>query len=151
MVPSIDEAAAAVLYRGLKGSDDDTRREGGQPRRRASSRALEEARLVKHNTKRRPMFVRLRLSDGDELYVHKARNVTAQGLFIDAPVPLAEGTRVQIEFRLADDSTLTCDAEVAWNTDIVGGSARAPHPGFGVVFLDLGDAARERLVTLVGG
>jgi hypothetical protein len=96
------------------------------------------------------MFVRLRVGEGAALYVHKARNVTAEGLFIDAPVPLARGTRVQIEFRKADDSTFTCDAEVEWNTHMVGAGAKAPHPGFGVVFVDLGATQRRALGDLVG-
>jgi len=97
------------------------------------------------------MFVKLRLPDRDGLYVHKARNVTAQGLFIDAPVPLEEGTRVQIEFRTGPESTLLCDAEVAWNTEMMGRSAKAPHPGFGVVFVNLDPEARRAITTLVGG
>ena len=98
---------------------------------------------------RRPLYVKLRLPERNELYVHKARNLTSAGLFIDAPVPLARGTRVQLEFRGADDATFTCDAEVAWNTEMVGEGARAPHPGFGVVFMGLRDAERRALVRLV--
>jgi len=100
---------------------------------------------------RRPIFVRIRLPDRADLYVHKARNVTASGLFIDAPVPLDPGVRVQIEFRTPDDQPLVCDAEVAWNTEMVGHGAKAPHPGFGVIFVDLCEARRRRLTDLVGG
>ena len=93
--------------------------------------------------------MRIRLEEGDELYVHKARNVTSAGLFVDAPVPLATGTRVQIELRAPDDTTFTCAARVTWNTNIAG-SGKVPHPGFGVQFEDLGDEQRRAIAELVG-
>ena len=100
---------------------------------------------------RRSMFVKLRLPVREELLVHKARNVTAEGLCSGAPVPLAQATRVQIEFRTREDTGINCDAEVAWNTDMVGQSARAPHPGFGLVFVGVGETQRWPLSEIVEG
>jgi hypothetical protein len=100
---------------------------------------------------RRSMFVKLRLPVREELYVHKARNVTAEGLCIDDPMPLAQGACVQIEFRTRKDTGITCDTEVAQNTDMVGQSSRAPHPGFGLVFVGLGETQRRPLSEIVEG
>lgn len=97
------------------------------------------------------MFVKLRLPVREELLVHKARNVTAEGLCMDVPVPLAQGTRVPIELRTREDTGITYDAELAWNTDMGGQSARAPHPGFGLVFVGLGETQRQTLSEIVEG
>lgn len=98
---------------------------------------------------RRPLYVKLRLPERNELYVHKARNLTVAGLFIDAPVPLGPGTRVQLEFRGPHDATIVCDAEVTWNTEMAGEGTRVPHPGFGVVFVGLDEPRRRVLASLI--
>jgi uncharacterized protein (TIGR02266 family) len=96
-------------------------------------------------SRRRPLIVEVQVRDRDEVYVHRARNVSMGGMFIDAPVPLSPGTRLQLQFRLPDSPSLACAAVVRWNTADITGGARARHPGMGVVFGELSDSVSRFL------
>ncbi len=93
--------------------------------------------------RRRPLIVEVHVRDEDALYLYTARNVSAGGMFIDAPVPLPAGTRVGLEFRLPGGGSVQADGEVRWNTDAA--VARVRHPGMGVGFVDLEAEAATRL------
>ncbi len=89
------------------------------------------------------------MQDRDEVYVHKARNVSAGGMFLDAPVPLPPGTRLGLRFALPGLGAIEVLAEVRWNTAMVADGTRAPHPGMGVVFEEVPEPSRSLLSRYV--
>lgn len=95
------------------------------------------------------MFVEVQVQDREELYVHKARNVSAGGMFLDAPLPLPPGTRLGLRFALPGLGSVECLAQVRWNTDATADGGRAPSPGMGVVFEGVTDAAAVLLERFV--
>jgi Tfp pilus assembly protein PilZ len=92
------------------------------------------------------LIVEVQVSDEDAVYLYTARNVSDGGMFIDAPVPLEQGTALQIEFKLPGGQSISTAAEVRWNTGIAAEGTRVRHPGMGVGFVGIepGDAARLR-------
>ena len=98
---------------------------------------------------RRSLFVEVQVHDRDELYVHKARNVSAGGMFLDAPLPLPPGTRLGLRFGLPGLGSVECAAEVRWNTEMAVDGGSPPSPGMGVVFEDISEAVRGLLERFV--
>ena len=92
------------------------------------------------------VIVRLK-GPGEELFLHKARNISTEGMFIDAPLPLSVGAPLQLEFRLPEGELFSCQAEVQWNTDSAAESHPVPHPGMSVAFKTL---SAEQIVLLQG-
>ena len=95
--------------------------------------------------RRRPLIVEVRVSDEDAVYLYTARNVSVGGLFIDTPVPLPPDTTLRLEFKLPGGIGVQADGEVRWNTHVAAAGTRVRHPGMGVGFTDLNDAAARRL------
>ena len=89
------------------------------------------------------------MQDHDELYVHKARNVSPGGMFLDAPLPLPPGTRLGLRFALPGLGAVECLAEVRWNTEMAADGTRAPHPGMGVIFHDVSEPSQAILQSFV--
>lgn len=94
---------------------------------------------------RRPLIVEVHVSDEDAVYLYTARNVSAGGMFIDAPVPLPPGTRLGLAFKLPGGSPIQVTGEVRWNTDVAAAGTRVRHPGMGVGFVELDAGAALRL------
>lgn len=101
--------------------------------------------------RRRALFVQVQVLDHAELYVHKARNVSTGGMFLDAPLPLPAGTRIDLAFDLPGVGEVSCEAEVRWNTDAAPAGLKVPHPGMGVVFVDATASHVELLRRYVDG
>ncbi len=91
------------------------------------------------------------MQDQAELYLHKARNVSAGGMFLDAPLPLPPGTRLGLRFGLPGLGSVECVARVRWNTEMAADGTRARHPGMGVVFEDVPEPSRGLLQAFVDG
>ncbi len=104
---------------------------------------------VKRAATRRSLFVEVRVEDDEGVYVYKARNLSAGGMFIDAPVPAAPGTRLRFGFVVPGIGRVECSGLVRWNTDVAGGRAR--HPGMGVAFDGLDAAARGVIAAYTAG
>jgi len=87
----------------------------------------------------------VRVQDDEGVYVYKARNLSAGGMFIDSPVPAAPGTRVTVGFSLPEIGRIECTGKVRWNTDVASGRVR--HPGMGVAFDGLDAKARALIAA----
>ncbi len=96
---------------------------------------------------RGPLFVEVTVRDRAGAYMHRARNISAGGMFVDSPVPLPEGTRVKLSFRLPGGPTVEVAGDVRWTTRIAG--QPVPHPGMGVAFSGLSEEDREAIVRYV--
>ena len=94
---------------------------------------------------RRPFFVEVRVRDDEGVYVYKARNLSAGGMFIDSPVPAAAGTVLDLAFDLPGLGRVRCAGRVRWNTDVAAGRAR--HPGMGVAFEPLNESDRALIAS----
>ncbi len=100
---------------------------------------------IKRAARRQPFFVEVRVQDDEGVYVYKARNLSAGGMFIDSPVPAAPGTCVTVGFSLPGIGRIECTGRVRWNTDVASGRVR--HPGMGVAFDGFDEAARALIAT----
>lgn len=100
---------------------------------------------------RRSLFVEVQVQDHDELYIHKARNLSLGGMFLDAPLPLPPGTRLGLKFALPGVGSVAVEAEVRWNTDMAGEDTRVPHPGMGVVFAGVAPDKQALIAQFVDG
>ena len=94
-----------------------------------------------------PLFVEVEVHDRTGVYFYRARNISAGGVFIDAPVPLEEGTEIQLRFRLPGGSEVEVDGLVVWTTRKAG--VPVPYPGMGVAFRGLRGLPREAIQTYV--
>ena len=94
-----------------------------------------------------PLFVEVQVRDRTGVYFHRARNISSGGLFIDAPVPLDEGTEITLHFRLPGGMNIDVAAQVVWTTKMVG--VPVPYPGMGVTFKELDERAQEAIQEYV--
>ncbi len=99
------------------------------------------------DTKRCPLFVEVEVQDRSGVYFYRARNISAGGVFIDAPVPLEEGMEVTLHFRLPGGTAVAVIGQVMWTTKMAG--VPVPYPGMGVAFRKLTDEARDAIMKYV--
>lgn len=77
-------------------------------------------------------------------------DVSAFGIFLRCGNPHPVGTRLGIRFKLPDGGrAMTLETEVMWVKTGVSDEETGLHPGMGLRFVSLTDAARERLLALV--
>jgi len=95
-----------------------------------------------------PLFVEVEVQDRTGVYFYRARNISAGGVFIDAPVPLEEGTEIALRFRLPGGSEVSVDGVVVWTTRMAG--VPVPYPGMGVAFRRMNASDREAIQNYVG-
>ncbi len=76
---------------------------------------------------------------GDELYFHRAANLSVGGAYFDKTIPEPVGKRVQLRFTLPDGAEVACQGEIVNAQDFA----------MGVKFVDLADADRVRIEALV--
>jgi len=113
----------------------------------AQKPAVAEPAEGRRRTRRSPLFVEVTVRDRGGAYFHRARNISVGGMFVDSPVPLPEGTRLRLAFRLPASRTIEVGGEVRWTTRIAG--QPVPHPGMGVAFVGLGADDRAAIVKYV--
>ncbi len=102
--------------------------------------------------RRRPLIVEVRVRDADEVYLYTARNLSGGGMFIDTPVPLPPGTRLQVEFKLpGSNGDVVVSAEVRWNTITMARDAKVKYPGMGVIFTERDELALAPILAWVDG
>jgi uncharacterized protein (TIGR02266 family) len=94
-----------------------------------------------------PLFVEVEVRDRTGVYFYRARNISSGGVFIDAPVPLEEGTEVTLRFRLPGGSEVSVDGLVVWTTRMAG--VPVPYPGMGVAFCGLEGQTQSSIHTYV--
>ncbi len=94
-----------------------------------------------------PLFVEVQVRDRTGVYFHRARNISAGGLFIDAPVPLDEGTEITLHFRLPGGKNIDVAGKVVWTTKMAG--VPVPYPGMGVSFLEPSPEAQQAITAYV--
>ena len=85
--------------------------------------------------------------DKTGIYFYRARNISSGGLFIDAPVPLDEGTEITLHFRIPGGAVVDVLGSVVWTTKMAG--VPVPHPGMGVAFRNLNDEVQESITQYV--
>jgi len=100
--------------------------------------------------RRKTVYVEVQLQDEAELFLHRARNLSTGGMFVDAPVPLPVGSAVELQFSLPTGTRFHWRAEVRWNTDMASDKAKVRHPGMGVIFTEMveGDPDELRLFIM---
>ncbi len=81
------------------------------------------------------------------MYFYRARNISSGGVFIDAPVPLEEGTAIDLRFQLPGGEVVAVEGQVIWTTRMAG--VPAPYPGMGVAFRNLEPPASQAIQTYV--
>jgi PilZ domain len=76
------------------------------------------------------------LRRGDELYLQRATNLSASGIYFGQTIPLPQGSRVSLKFSLAPgESAIESQGEVV----------NVKSLGMGVHFADVASAQRQRL------
>lgn len=94
-----------------------------------------------------PLFVEVEVQDRTGVYFYRARNISGGGVFIDAPVPLEEGTEITLRFRLPGGSQVTVEGMVVWTTRMAG--VPVPYPGMGVAFRRMGNEDQHAIGAYV--
>ena len=94
-----------------------------------------------------PLFVEVEVQDRSGVYFYRARNISGGGVFIDAPVPLEEGTEINLKFQLPGGEVVAVHGQVIWTTRMAG--VPVPYPGMGVAFRNLEPAAQNAIQTYV--
>ena len=91
--------------------------------------------------RRVPVELWIEAEAGDELYFHRAANLSVGGAYFDKTVPEPVGKTVQLRFSLPDGSgaPVVCKGEIVTAHDFV----------MGVKFIDLAEADRLRIEELV--
>jgi len=90
--------------------------------------------------RRVPVELWIEAEAGDELYFHRAANLSVGGAYFDKTIPEPAGKVVQLRFSLPSGGP-----EVACKGEIV----TAQDFAMGVRFVDLAEADRERIEALV--
>ena len=107
------------------------------------SKTSQELRVAK----RCPLFVEVEVRDRSGVYFYRARNISSGGVFIDAPVPLEEGTAIDLRFQLPGGEVVAVEGQVIWTTRMAG--VPVPYPGMGVAFRNLEPPAHQAIQTYV--
>ncbi|MGC4114375.1 MAG: PilZ domain-containing protein [Myxococcales bacterium] len=90
--------------------------------------------------RRVPVELWIEAEAGDELYFHRAANLSVGGAFFDKTIPEPAGKIVQLRFSLPGGG-----AEISCKGEIV----NAKDFAMGVHFVDLAEADRQRIEALV--
>lgn len=89
---------------------------------------------------RRSLLIEVQVRERQELYMHRARNLSVGGIFVDAPLPLPVGTELELHFRLPGGGQVLAQGQVAWN-----GSEPEGLAGMGVSFTWLAPGAKDAI------
>jgi len=97
-------------------------------------------------TLRAPLLVRkVRLEDEREVFFGYSKNLSRGGMFITTVNPLEPGSRVTVDIPLPPphQDSVRCECEVVWKRPYRSGSPY--EPGMGLKFIDLPEAAGEKI------
>ncbi len=104
------------------------------------------SRISRRRSVRHPVSWVVDVQCGDNFLYAAVSNVSELGLFISMPVPLSEGTLMNLSFQPPGHEVFAVRAVVRWvNT----ASSGAANPGVGVALLGLDAATKERLKDLI--
>jgi hypothetical protein len=94
----------------------------------------------KRRQRRIPVEIWIDVDAGGELYFQRASNLSVGGAYFTKTFPLAVGRRVKLKFALpGEEANVECSAEIVNALDL----------GMGVHFIDLKDADRIRIESLI--
>ncbi len=89
--------------------------------------------------RRVPVELWIEAEAGDELYFHRAANLSVGGAYFDKTIPEPVGKVVQLRFTLPGGWSVACQGEIVNAQDFA----------MGVKFMGLSEADRLRIETLV--
>jgi hypothetical protein len=89
--------------------------------------------------RRVPVELWIEAAAGDELYFHRAANLSVGGAYFDKTIPEPVGKLVQLRFTLPEGAEIACKGEIV----------NAQGFAMGVRFVDLVEADRLRIEALV--
>jgi hypothetical protein len=89
--------------------------------------------------RRVPVELWIEAEAGDELYFHRAANLSVGGAFFDKTIPEPAGKVVQLRFSLPGGAEIACSGEIVNAKDFA----------MGVKFIDLKEDDRRRIEELV--
>jgi uncharacterized protein (TIGR02266 family) len=131
-----DEPFAAV--------DDEPRFSEERPTR-LSHPSLPLIAPERRDSTRAPWIVDLEFGEDARFYTGLSLDISEGGIFVATYLDFAIGTKLQLCFELPDGTTVEARGEVRWRrTEEMDGE----RPGVGIAFLELPEAARERIAEI---
>lgn len=115
-------------------------RRQGRPDTRPGEEADERRKTERRRGPRIPVSIWVEETKGEDLYFHRAGNLSIGGVYFERTIPHPIGTQVRLKFELPDDKGIieTVGEVVSTPTDPTG-------LGAGIKFVEL-DAMEERLI-----
>ena len=115
-------------------------RRQGRPDTRPQDEADERRKSDRRQGPRIPVSIWVEETKGEDLYFHRAGNLSIGGVYFERTIPHPIGTQVRLKFELPDDKGIieTVGEVVSTPTDPTG-------LGAGIKFVEL-DAMEERLI-----
>ena len=115
-------------------------RRQGRPDTRPGEGADERRKSERRSGPRIPVSIWVEETKGEDLYFHRAGNLSIGGVYFERTIPHPIGTQVRLKFELPDDKGIieTTGEVVSTPTDPTG-------LGAGIKFVGL-DAMEERLI-----
>lgn len=96
-----------------------------------------------------PFVVEVSSASSHEFWTGFTSNLSAGGVFVATPAPVALGTIVQFEMRLpGNGATYPVKGEVRWQRAEDASNPNSP-PGIGIRFIDLDPALQTRIEEFV--
>jgi hypothetical protein len=89
--------------------------------------------------RRVPVELWIEAEADDELYFHRAANLSVGGAYFNKTIPEAAGKVVQLRFSLPGGADVACRGEIVTSQEFA----------MGVKFLDLSDSDKQRIEALV--
>jgi uncharacterized protein (TIGR02266 family) len=112
----------------------------------ADRHAQERRQVERRASPRVELDVWVEQRTGDDLYIHRAANLSEGGAYFARTVPFPVGTRVHLRLTLPDEG----DAIECWG-EVVTARGSDEGPGMGVRFLRLNAEDRARIKSAVAG
>ncbi|MBI5543579.1 MAG: PilZ domain-containing protein [Deltaproteobacteria bacterium] len=100
---------------------------------------MSEKTAERRRDRRVPVELWIEAEAGDELYFHRAANLSVGGAYFDKTIPEPTGKVVQLRFALPGGDEIACKGEIVTAQDFA----------MGVKFLDLSEDDRLRIENLV--
>ncbi len=98
----------------------------------------------RRNSERLPVEMWVEEATDRELYFQRSANISRGGIFLERTIPHTLGTEVSLRFTLPGD-----EEPIRVKGEIVNVNEDQPGLGMGIKFLDLSEAARERILAFI--